>query len=213
MNGNAVPITSPANETASLLPLPSVPRPARERFRRVSAAPMVHGKRVTLHDGRTLQFRPIAASDIGALQRLFTRLSRDEIRMRFLHPVNVLPPTFAQRLCTPEPEREGAWVLMDHEPPPIEMRGVGRIYIDEATNSAEFSVLVEHGWTGRGLGAFLIRHLIDECRHRGVGEIWGQVLMENRPMLDLCKELGFRRRLMSDDPGSALISLALDTPD
>jgi acetyltransferase len=33
--------------------------------------------------------------------------------------------------------------------------------------------------------------------------------MENRPMLQLCKELGFVKRLVPDEPGTALISLQL----
>lgn len=213
MNGLAP--TSPAlsSNVVQPLPPPSIPRPANERFRHAPLKRSAHGEQVTLRDGRALNFRPIVPSDVDALQRLFTRLSHDEIRMRFLHPVNELPPAFARRLCTPDTEHEAAFVLMDHEVNTAEMRGVGRIYVDEATNSAEFSVLVEHGWTGRGLGAFLIGQLIEECRRRGVSEIWGQVLQENRPMLDLCQELGFRRRLMSDDPGSALISLSLDPAD
>jgi acetyltransferase len=54
-----------------------------------------------------------------------------------------------------------------------------------------------------------MQRLVDDCRHRGLHEIWGYVLMENRPMLELCRELGFQRRPATDEPGTAQISLKL----
>ena len=47
-----------------------------------------------------------------------------------------------------------------------------------------------------------------QCR-RGLAELWGYVLLENRPMLELCRELGFTQRLMPDEPGTAQITLKL----
>jgi RimJ/RimL family protein N-acetyltransferase len=194
------------------MPTPTgpLPPPARRRFRALELAPSApEGEPFRSRDGRALQFRPIRPDDVDALSRLFKRLSPEEIRMRFLYALNELSHVAAQRFCTLESAHEAAFVLMDHSVEPAEMRGVGRIYADETTRSAEFAVLVERSWTGRGLGAFLIRQLIAECRRRDLDEIWGQVLIENRPMLDLCEELGFHRRLMADEPGTALITLQL----
>ncbi|NII09083.1 GNAT family N-acetyltransferase [Oleiagrimonas sp. C23AA] len=187
-----------------------LPPPASRRFAKVQVAPLPRGESVSLPDGRQLTLRPIAPQDVAALQRCFQRLSAEEIRLRFLHPMSQLPEPMARRLCELDDAFEAAFVLMDPSGPQEEMRGVGRIYIDEATNGAEFAVLVEHGWTGRGLGALLMQHLVDECRRRGVDEIWGYVLLENRPMLDLCRHLGFKRRPAVNEPGTTLIALALD---
>ena len=103
----------------------------------------------------------------------------------------------------------GAETGVDESARPAEMRGVGRIFVDEASDSAEFSVLVEQDWSRRGLGALLMQHLVDDCRRRGLAELWGYVLLENRPMLQLCKELGFTQRVMMDEPGTAQITLKL----
>src|SRR3546814_5813369 len=82
----------------------------------------------------------------------YTALFRS-IRRRFLHAMSELPAPMAQRLCRIDPTLETAYVLMDESEHPAEMRGVGRIYVDEASDSAEFSVLVEQDWSRRGLGA------------------------------------------------------------
>jgi acetyltransferase len=198
-------------EHAFFAPIQATPLPPRSsrRFARDAAAPATTGEPVQARDGRQLWLRPIAGNDVDAIRRCFTRLSSDEVRMRFLHNLSELPEAAARRLCEIDPEHEAAFVLMDTHGKTAEMRGVARVYIDDATASAEFAVLVERAWTGLGLGALLMQRLVDECRRRGLAELWGYVLMENRPMLDLCRELGFKRRPLAGDPGTALIALDL----
>ncbi|OOG61650.1 GNAT family N-acetyltransferase [Rhodanobacter sp. B04] len=187
-------------------PLP--PR-SSERFARPRVAPSSAGESVRTRDGRELVLRAIEPGDVAAMQRCFSRLSPEDIRRRFLHAMSELPAPMAQRLCRIDPAIETAHVLMDETVKPAEMRGVGRIYVDETTDSAEFSVLVEQDWSRIGLGALLMQRLVDDCRRRGLAELWGYVLQENRPMLELCKELGFSQRLIPDEPGTALITLKL----
>ncbi|HZX69523.1 MAG TPA: GNAT family N-acetyltransferase [Rhodanobacter sp.] len=187
----------------------SLPPRASERFAPPRVAPSPHGEQVRTADGRELVLRPIEPGDVAAMQRCFTRLSPEDIRRRFLHAMSELPTPMAQRLCRIDPIVETAYVLMDDSVQPAEMRGVGRIYVDEAIDSAEFSVLVEQDWSRLGLGALLMQRLVDDCRHRGLDELWGYVLHENRPMLQLCHELGFTQRMMPDEPGTAQITLKL----
>ena len=187
----------------------SLPPRSAERFARPRVAPSVHGEQVRTQDDRELLLRAIEPGDVAAMQRCFTRLSPEDIRRRFLHAMSELPAPMAQRLCRIDPEFETAYVLMDESVQPAEMRGVGRIYVDEATDTAEFSVLVEHDWCRLGLGALLMQRLVDDSRRRRLAELWGYVLQENRPMLELCRELGFTQRMVPDEPGTALITLKL----
>ena len=187
----------------------SLPPRSAERFARPRVAPSVHGEQVRTQDDRELLLRAIEPGDVAAMQRCFTRLSPEDIRRRFLHAMSELPAPMAQRLCRIDPAFETAYVLMDESVQPAEMRGVGRIYVDEATDTAEFSVLVEHDWCRLGLGAQLMQRLVDDSRRRRLAELWGYVLQENRPMLALCRELGFTQRMVPDEPGTALITLKL----
>lgn len=188
---------------------PSVPPRSRERFARLRLVREPQGELVRIHDGRNLRLRDIEASDVEGIKRCFKRLSPEDIRRRFLHSMSELPEPMAIRLCRIDPAFERAFVLEDESVIPGEIRGVGRIYVDESANSAEFSVVVEQAWTRLGLGALLMQHLVEECRKRGLHEIWGYVLLENRPMLHLCRDLGFVQRLAPDEPGTAQISLVL----
>jgi GNAT superfamily N-acetyltransferase len=185
------------------------PPRGRERFAGPRVVPSPKGEVVHTADGRELVMRSIQPGDVTAVQRCFKRLPAQDVRRRFMHAMSELPPSMAQRLCRIDPAFEAAFVLMDETVKPAELRGVGRIFVDEAANSAEFSVLVEREWTRIGLGALLMQRLVDESRRRGLIELWGYVLMENRPMLDLCKELGFVAKMVPGEAGTAQISLAL----
>lgn len=185
-----------------------LPPLSRERFAK-PAASQAEGEVVFTADGRELILRSVEPDDVAAVQRCFKRLSPQDVRRRFMHAMSELPTPMAQRLCRIDPAVEAAFALIDKSVDPAELRGVGRIFVDEASNNAEFSVLVEHDWTRISLGALLMRRLVDECRRRGLSELWGYVLMENRPMLQLCKELGFVAKMLPGDACTALISLKL----
>jgi acetyltransferase len=203
--------------TSTVREFPAYPRhaelPPRSRERYAPAAsPLSHaprGEAVHTADGRELVLRSIEPGDVAAVQRCFKRLPPQDVRRRFMHAMSELPMSMAQRLCRIDPELEAAFVLIDETVKPAELRGVGRIFVDVASNSAEFSVLVEREWTRIGLGALLMQRLVDESRRRGLDEIWGYVLMENRPMLQLCKELGFVATMVPGEGSTAQIRLKL----
>jgi L-amino acid N-acyltransferase YncA len=186
-----------------------LPPRSPERFASPSVVTTPKGQVVHTADGRELVMRDIDPGDIAAVQRCFKRLSSQDVRRRFMHAMSELPVSMAQRLCRIDPAIEAAFVLMDETVKPAELRGVGRIFVDEAINTAEFSVLVEREWSRIGLGALLMQRLVDESRRRGLSELWGYVLMENRPMLQLCKELGFVAQMLPGEAGTAQIRLKL----
>jgi acetyltransferase len=76
--------------------------------------------------------------------------------------------------------------------------------LDEQT--AEFAILVRSRFEGHGLGWLLMRRVIDYARGKGLRRVYGDVLVENTTMLQMCAELGFR----SEDMGSDLRRVVLD---
>jgi acetyltransferase len=165
---------------------------------------------VSLPDGRTLLLRPIRPEDEPAFHRFFASLSSEDIRLRFLHPMKLLPKAMAARLTQIDYDREMALVLTGGgDRQQADLHGVVRISADPDNEKAEFAIMLRSGITGLGLGPMMMRRIIDYARSRGIGRIFGEVLDENRSMLALCKALGFTRRRDPDDPGVALVSLQL----
>jgi acetyltransferase len=154
--------------------------------------------------------REIYPGDVAALQRGFARLTPEEVRMRFLHPLTELPYEFALRLCDLDPKTSIALVYIDlPDAPEREIRGVARAYVDPTTLSAEFAIVVQRQYAGQGLGMQLMRCLIAACRKLGAEELWGDVFIDNVPMLHLLAKLGFTRGHMPHDPGVQRMVLKL----
>lgn len=168
------------------------------------------GEPVRARDGRVLLLRDIHREDVDALRRGFSHLTPEEVRLRFLHPVTEMTQEMALQLCDIDPAHAVALVLVDSEDPArAEVHGVARAYVDPVTLGAEFALVVQQSFAGQGLGTLLMERLIERCRALGASEIWGDVLVENGAMLELCDHLGFERRALFGDPGIQRVTLAL----
>ena len=84
-----------------------------------------------------------------------------------------------------------------------------RLIADADNARAEFAIIVGQPLSGLGLGKLMMGRILDYARGRGIREVFGEVLRENRAMLGLAKSLGFEQQRNPDDPGTLRVSLTL----
>ena len=65
--------------------------------------------------------------------------------------------------------------------------GIAHFFADPDRQRAEYAIAVRSDWKGRGVGYLLMNRLIDIARQCGIGELVGEVLRENEPMLEMCR--------------------------
>ncbi len=166
-----------------------------------------------LPDGQALLIRPIRPEDEPGYQKIFAGLTPEEIRLRFLHPMNTMSHSLAARLTQIDYDREMSLVVEGKDQAgEKELYGVVQISADPDKERAEFAILIRHDMTGLGLGPMLLRRIIDYARGQGIGELFGDVLNDNKPMLKLCRVFGFKVTSDREDPGIMQVTLPL-TPD
>jgi len=164
---------------------------------------------VAAPDGTEVFLRPIRPEDEPALQDFFHKLSADDVRMRYFTQMRELRHHVAARLTQIDYDRAMAFVaLPDRNAEDI--WGVVRIACDPDNRVGEYAVEVRSDIKGRGLGRLLMDRIIAYARARGTGAIVGDVLAENRRMLQLCDELGFTRQRDAEDPQVVHVRLPLD---
>jgi acetyltransferase len=147
---------------------------------------------LALPDGAPALLRPIRPEDEPALQEAFSGLSPRAVRMRFFAPLKELSHRMAARLTQIDYEREMALVLAAPGPAGrAKLYGVVRLIADPDNESAEFAIAMRDEMAGHGLGTMLMNRIIAYARARGIGEIRGDVLAENKIMLELARHLGF----------------------
>ena len=163
-----------------------------------------------LPDGGALLIRPVRPEDEPALIAGFAKLSREEIRMRFMHIVKELTHVDAARLTQIDYDREMALVaLRRRNDQAWEGWGIARIVGDADRDRAEFAIVLLREAIGIGLSSLLLRRLMGYARAQGIRELFGEILRENKPMLELCRAMGFTIKPCPDDHEVMIATLRL----
>jgi len=157
--------------------------------------------------GRVI-IRPIRPEDEALYAMFFSKLSPDDIRMRFFTAKPDLSFKFLARLTQIDYAREMAFVAIAAETG--ELLGVSRLVADPDYTSAEYGVLVRSDLKSKGLGWRLMEHLIRYAQREGLEELQGDVLASNTTMLRMCGEFGFHIEADVSDVGIRKVSLKLD---
>jgi acetyltransferase len=196
-----------------------VAKPERSGTARLAIRPYPQEleQEMVVRDGSRYAVRPIRPEDGPALQALFARLAPEDIRMRFFSPLKSLPPALAARLTQIDYDREMALIaspILSPTPghgqaPEAEISAVVRISCDPDNERAEYAILVRSDLKGRGIGYGLMNLIIAHARQRGIREVFGDVLRENQPMLQLCRDLGFTAMESEEDPALARMVLQI----
>jgi len=118
----------------------------------------------------------------------------------FTHP-------FIARLTQLDYARAMAFVAFDEAS--NELIGVVHIHSDSIYESGEYAILLRSDLKGRGLGWALMQLIIEYARSEGLKVISGDVLQDNRIMLQMCRDLGFEVKADPVERGICNVKLRL----
>ncbi len=164
----------------------------------------------TMPDGTPVIIRPIRPEDEPLMVRFHATLSERSVYFRYFHPMQLTQRISHDQLtrsCFIDYEREVALVVLRTESQSgaeaqleeAEILGTARLVKVRSAKEGEFAVLVSDKWHRRGLGAELLKRLVDIGRDEGLLRIFGDILPENTDMLRVCEKLGFRHKYSAED--------------
>jgi acetyltransferase len=160
---------------------------------------------------RIYHIRPIRPADVALYPAFFTKVSPEDIRLRFLAPRKNFPDEMLLRLTQLDYEREIAFIALDGETD--ELAGIGRLSSDPDKAVAEYALLVRSDLQGLGIGWTLFSRILDYAAAEGIARVEGFVLDENSKMLAMCRALGFEVAHDPDEPGLCRVSRTLRAED
>ncbi len=149
------------------------------------------GERLLLADGREVAIEPVRSGDARAEQAFVTALSAASRYRRFHVGLRELPESLLQRLTEVDQDQHVAIVART-------LDGGHRIVADARyvmssdPAEAEFAIAVADDWQHLGLGRAMQLRLMQHASGRGVRRIVGDVLWDNRPMIEMVRALGGR---------------------
>lgn len=129
--------------------------------------------------------RPVSPGDEEGLRGMLSRLSRESIYLRFHAPYPRVPEWVVTAFVDAN-RRDGESLVAVAKG---EIVGHAMYVRAGGEGEAEFAVLVEDRWQGRGVGKLLLSALAERASERGVQTFTGAVLGENRRMLGLARSV------------------------
>ncbi|GBD39364.1 hypothetical protein HRbin37_01643 [bacterium HR37] len=145
----------------------------------------------TLKDGTVVLLRPIRPEDEPLILELFNTFSEKTIVYRFFRLIRVTTHEQLVRFTQIDYERELSIIAVSQPPGRQRILGIVQLVFEPVGNRAEFALVVGDPWQGRGLGRKLMEVCISIAKERKVKLLWGEIIPENIPMINLCKKMGF----------------------
>jgi acetyltransferase len=180
--------------------------PGHPRFA-VRPYPKEWERTVRLGDGHEVFVRPVRPDDEALVRAFFTKVTMEDVRLRFFAPVREFSHEFIARLTQIDYARAIALLALD--PTSREMLAGARLHADANFDRGEYAILVRSDLKGHGLGWTLMQIMIEYARWLGLKTIEGQVLRENTTMLQMCRDLGFAVVSDPDDRDLCVVTLGI----
>jgi RimJ/RimL family protein N-acetyltransferase len=149
-----------------------------------------HTPRLTLHDGRVVEVRPLEPRDRAGLAAAVSRLSDETRYLRFATPKPHLTKRELDFLLDVDHQRHEAILAFD----PSTGHGVAVVRYVEVSGEpgvVEIAATVADEWQGRGLGRALLERLASRARDEGYSTLRAKVLATNQRSITMLRRAGF----------------------
>jgi acetyltransferase len=174
--------------------------------------PSENERHETLRGGERVVIRRARPDDVTAYREFVRHVDAEDLRLRFFAHIAELTAAEADKLShldyahdrAHDRAHDMAFVAFDETTG--EMLGLVRLKDELDEETAEYAILVRSRLKGHGLGWLLMQRVIQYAKDKQLRRVYGDVLAENKMMLQMSAELGFH----VEDIGSGLKRVVLN---
>ncbi|MBI3415809.1 MAG: bifunctional acetate--CoA ligase family protein/GNAT family N-acetyltransferase [Verrucomicrobia bacterium] len=150
-----------------------------------------------LGDGTEVSIRPIRPEDEPLMVKFHQTLSDRSVYLRYFAPLKLdqrIAHERLSRMCFIDYDREMVLVVERRNPQThqAEILGIGRLSKLHGANEAEFALTVSDQWQRQGLGAQLLKLLVQAGRDEKLERITATMLADNHEMQHVARQVGFK---------------------
>lgn len=156
--------------------------------------PKQYIEEVSLKSGKNLKLRPIRPEDETMIVAFHKDLSENSVRQRYFSFLSLDSRIAHERLikiCFNDFDQEIS-IVAENGSSHKEIVGVGRLSRVGTLKEGKLTLIIKDAWHGQGLGSILVPKLIDIGKKEGWQTIAADVLEENRGMLHILEQNGFK---------------------
>ncbi|MEO7100023.1 MAG: GNAT family N-acetyltransferase [Luteolibacter sp.] len=137
-----------------------------------------------------LFFRPLHPSDMRALQEFFYSHDEETVRLRYGYQRDTMTGESAYKLAAVDQTKDLALGIFAEHHGRMELRAIGRYYLDPDGKRAEVAFVVHETTRHSGVAGFLLGELAAVAKSRKITELWASVMPDNRAMAGLFLAVG-----------------------
>jgi GNAT superfamily N-acetyltransferase len=142
----------------------------------------------TFKDGLRVHFRAIKPSDEDEMRRLFYRFSDKSVYYRYFSPIKTMPHSKMQEYVNVDYQDTMSIVGLVEDEGSEKVIAEARYARDGESRYADTAFIVDEEYNGKGIATYLFNMLINIALQRGIGGFVGDVLSDNKPMLEVYKK-------------------------
>ena len=145
----------------------------------------------TTRDGLNILLRPVKIGDEPLMKDFFYALSGESMYRRFMSVRMDMPHKRLQEFGVVDYANSMMILAIVEGDGKETIAAIGQYEINENVHTAEVALVVKDMYQKMGVGYDLLTYLTRLARRRGLLGFTAEVLVENKPMLDLFKNMGF----------------------
>ncbi len=153
----------------------------------------------TTRSGLHLLLRPVKIGDEPLMKDFFYALSSESMYRRFMSVRMDMPHKRLQEFGVVDYANSMMILAIVEGDSKETIAAIGQYEINEKMHTAEVALVVKDEYQNMGVGHDLLAYLTRLARRRGLLGFTAEVLVENKPMLNLFKNIGFDTEKRSED--------------
>jgi GNAT superfamily N-acetyltransferase len=153
----------------------------------------------TTRSGLNILLRPVKIGDEPLMKDFFYALSNDSMYRRFMSVRMDMPHERLQEFGVVDYANRMMILAIVEGDSKETIAAIGQYEINEKMHTAEVALVVKDKYQNMGVGHDLLSYLTRLARRRGLLGFTAEVLVENKPMLNLFKKMGFDTEKRSEE--------------
>ncbi len=144
-------------------------------------------------DNKKITIRPLKTTDEHLLKDLYYSLDKQSMYFRFCEVGRNFCDTVIQQEVNIDYHNIFCLCALVGEISNKEMVGTAGFYLNPNTNTAEFSFVVKKLWRNKGIGQYLLHHLIMIANEKGIKGFYGTIHFQNKNTIHIIKKSGYTK--------------------
>ena len=142
--------------------------------------------------------RPLGPADERKLQEFFYSHNKETLLLRYNHHITQMSREKSCSLVSVDQHRDLALCFTEQDDSANAIQAVGRYYFVESDNSCEAAFVIKESKRGMGMAKTLLSEMIKIARIRKLNRMFALIRSDNKAMIKVFKNNGFKRKPSED---------------